>query len=245
MGNLKLRWRRWKHRRWGSQGKRTKKVGTLRRRYALMTGAWAIGGALTFMYANVQNIVLDYAKVQTANIATLSINEGVANSPLQTQDPTELIIFAEHSQGHPIINTALLNRLQVEITREVMANLQLLEQGDLTHLGSDTAFADGVIFEVPWTQALNLALFHGIGPKIPVRSQVIGQAVTDIQTTTTPFGINNAMIEIDLTVKTELHVILPFRSDDIQVTVNVPLAAIMMEGEVPNFFWPGMAPGGS
>lgn len=201
---------------------------------------WGIFSLLAFMYRNVYSVVMDYAATQTINIATLVIKEGIARSDLSTYDVEDLVAFTDNS----IINTPLLNHLLVSTTQQVEEVLLLVEAGDLSALGLEHLeagpFRDGVLFEAPWSAAFNLTLFHDIGPRFPVRARMVGNAVSDIETHIIPYGINNALLEIVLNIQINMHVILPFQSEEVTVSVTSPLVIKMIEGEVPHFFFSGM-----
>jgi len=193
------------------------------------------------MYRNVYAVVMDYASIQTINIATLVIKEGIDRSHLDTYEGEDFLIASENSNS--TLNTPLINRLQVAVTQEIEEVLLLIETGDLHALGiqsiQDGSFRDGVLIEVPWAAAFNLSLFQQIGPKVPVRATVIGNAVSDIETNITPFGINNALLEVILNVEVSIHVILPFRSQEEKVDVTIPLVTTTIEGDIPHLYFSG------
>lgn len=87
--------------------------------------------------------------------------------------------------------------------------------------------------------AFNLSLFHDIGPSFPVSVKLNGSTVTDIVTEVKPYGINNALLEILLKVDVKLEVLLPFKSDEVTVSVSSPLVLKMITGQTPQYYYIG------
>lgn len=206
---------------------------------------WGIFQFLGFMYLNVYTVVMDYAATQTVNIATLVIKEGINRSQIDSYSGEDFIMYPENSSQNSVVNTPLINQLRVSITQEIEEVLLLVESGDLSQLGLDNIqegpFREGVLLEVPWAAALNLSLFHQWGPKVPVRATVIGNVVSDIETEVTPFGINNALLEVIINVEVKVHVALPFRSQEERVEVAIPLVTTTIEGDIPHLYFDGIS----
>ena len=214
-----------------------------------LIGIGVIGGLVYgayFVYHNVYAIVVDYASVQTVNLASLIIKEAVGNSELVSFDIDDVIRFNENKEGYVsqvYINTPKLNQLLVSTSQEVEEKLLLVESGDLSELGLDSIYGgpyeDGVLLTVPLTAALNLSLLHEYGPRFPVSATVMGNAQTDIKTNVKPYGINSAMLEILLTVSVRLKVGLPLKSEETVVNVSTPLVIKMISGEIPEYYYIG------
>lgn len=213
---------------------------------------WMIGVSLKFMYQSILPVVMGYAKTQTINIATLVIKEGIANSELISFKIDDVIKFQEKDDGTVssiVVNTPVLNRLLVSTTQQIEEKLLLVETGDLTELGLDAIYGgpyeDGVLLNVPLAAAFNLSLFHDISPTFPVSAKINGNAVTDIVTEVKPYGINNALLEIILKVTVKMYVAMPFRSEEITVTVSSPLVLKMITGEIPQYYYIGSTTNGA
>ena len=228
---------------------RRKKSDFLKKWRRRLVGLGVVGGliyGIFFTYHNLYSMVVDYASTQTVNLATLMIKEAVGNSVLVSFNIDEVIRFKENKEGYVnqvYINTPKLNQLLVSASQEIEEKLLLVESGDLSELGLDTIdggpYEEGILLHVPLTAALNLSLFHEYGPKFPVRATVVGNAQTDIKTNVKPYGINNAMLEILLTVSVRLKVGLPLKSEETVVNVSTPLVIKMISGGIPEYYYIG------
>ena len=66
---------------------------------------------------------------------------------------------------------------------------------------------------------------------------LIGDVITDVDTNLKSYGINNALVNIDVNVTVSIKVILPFKSNTISTTTNIPIAMKLIQGEVPNYYY--------
>ena len=87
----------------------------------------------------------------------------------------------------------------------------------------------GVVFD-------NIILAN-IGPKIPVKLNMIGDILTNINTKVTDYGINNAVVEIIVDVEVYEQVILPFTTKRITINTDIPIAVKLIQGEIPSYFF--------
>jgi hypothetical protein len=50
------------------------------------------------------------------------------------------------------------------------------------------------------------------------------------------FGINSALIEVDIHGSLDIHVVIPFASKTSTVSTNIPIVMHVIPGEVPEFY---------
>ena len=80
------------------------------------------------------------------------------------------------------------------------------------------------------------SFLSNLGPKIPVKINLVGNIISGVETKVTNYGINNAMIEVYVHLQVNIQVILPFLSDTVQVDTLVPIAMKLIQGSVPNYY---------
>ena len=244
MAKRKRRWRWPRKKVWHKRGRPRKRTGKsnidtrkIGRLLITLTLCWGIWNTLAFMYTNMYGVVMDFAAHQTVNIATAAISEGVRRSELSRENPSSFITISDGG-NLPIVNNMLINYYLANISREIVDIMQYIQRGDLTQLGLQSLVeADGVLFEVPWAAAFNLTLFHNFGPVFPVRARMLGNVGTDMEIQIKEYGINNAVLSVDLIIDTNIQVALPFRSHVEPVTTRIPLVTTPIQGEVPQFYW--------
>ena len=65
---------------------------------------------------------------------------------------------------------------------------------------------------------------------------MIGNVTSGIKTEVKEYGINNSLITVSVEINIEVMVILPFSSDYVNVTNQVPIAIKLIQGKVPNVY---------
>lgn len=188
-------------------------------------------------------VIMNYAHIQAKKIATLVISKAV-NEKL-SQDFKNTNIFLNSGENTIDFNPIALNSILSSVSSNVRTYLKDLEDGKIENLNlSDNSYfnvdekklKNGVIYQVPTGIIFNNGLLANIGPKIPVKLNMIGDIQTDIQTDIKDYGINNAVIEVSVKVKVTEQVILPFSYEQIAVETNVPIAIKLIEGDIPNYY---------
>ncbi len=193
--------------------------------------------------------LLNYATSKAKNIATLMITQAVNNEVLSKMEANQLFII-DKDENNAIksvdLNPATSNVLLNEITNYVQDYLQKLEEGDIDNLGvSDSIFSnldknklkEGVIYEIPSGLIFKNPLLSNLGPKIPVRIDLIGEVISDIKTSITNYGINNALVKVTVYVEVTMKVLLPFASKEMKAETNIPITMRLIQGMVPDFYY--------
>ena len=62
----------------------------------------------------------------------------------------------------------------------------------------------------------------------------------ETKTKITNYGINSALIEVNLEIKIKEKIILPITSKEIEVIQNTPIAIKLIQGTVPNYYSNGI-----
>ena len=127
--------------------------------------------------------------------------------------------------------------------------MKMLEEGDIgnldlpnsNYLSSNQKLKRGIIFEIPSGLIFNNAFFNNLGPKIPVRLNLVGDVISEVRTNVTNYGINNALIEIKINLKLTEQVILPIATNKIEIDLSVPIALKIIQGTVPNYYLNGLS----
>lgn len=191
-------------------------------------------------------VVMQQAQIDCKKMAITIIKNSLNDDVLSTLDEDELFYIVKNNNGEVQtidFNPVVVNKFLRKTTSVVSENLKKIEKGDI----SDISFLDtedfdiknlknGVISEIPMGIISNNVLLSNLGPKIPVRINLVGNVVSSIETKTSNYGINNAIIEIYAKVEVTEEVIIPFQTDRIKVTNNVPIAIKVIQGTVPDYY---------
>ncbi|MBP3038649.1 sporulation protein YunB [Bacillaceae bacterium Marseille-Q3522] len=182
-----------------------------------------------------------YAESQTRKIATLVINKAINDSFQEVIDTTSKEV-EDSSQSNVNFNTNIINRLRAELTLLIQQNIKEAEEGNLDELQvlTNVEFAkeagEGILYYIPLGQMTNNALLGNLGPKIPIKFNAVGSIQSDVRPKLTEYGINNAYIEVNIHLKINVQIIIPFATKLTTIEENVPVVMEIIQGEVPQFY---------
>ena len=74
---------------------------------------------------------------------------------------------------------------------------------------------------------------RGLGPKIPLKAEMVGSIVSNIETEVKPYGINNAYVETRIFLEVTAIIYLPFVSKEIKISNIIPISINIVQGSVP------------
>ena len=190
-----------------------------------------------------------YAESETRKLTTLVINKAitrqVASDSLNTDDLFTIVKNDSDEIQLIDFNSVTVTKILTTVTNLVQLNLKAIEEGniDLLELPDNTLeeydqelLKEGIICEIPLGTVTGNALLSNIGPKIPLRLNLIGDVVTGVETNVKEYGINNALLEVGINVTLESRINLPFLSDKITVSTTVPIAMKVIQGKIPEIY---------
>lgn len=207
---------------------------------------------LNFISLKVNPVLLDYAQMEARKIASIIINDAVNQKITNDIDVEELFIITRDTNNEVKtidFNPIIVNQILTETTILVQSNLRYLEQGKVDMLNlMNNALIDynqdklkqGIIYEIPSGVIFGNSFLANIGPKIPVKFSLVGDIVGYINTNVTDYGINNALIEVNIVLELSEQVILPFVSEKITIDTTIPVALKLIQGSVPNYYLNGL-----
>ena len=201
-----------------------------------------------FINKRVTPLFLDLAESETEKLATLIINDAVGKQVSDGLDSSLLYNINKDSKGNVSsidFNSITVNKLLTTITSSVELNLKYLEEGrvDLLNVPDSVLVSydkkdlkKGIIYKIPSGAVFNNTILSNIGPKVPVRLNLVGSITSNIKAKTTNYGINNALIEVYVDIKVTLEVILPYTKRKTSVESSIPIALKMIQGSVPSYY---------
>lgn len=208
---------------------------------------------MTFKYINdkLLPVFVDYAESEAKKIATLVINQAINKEVSNELSVDDLFVTTKDENGNiknVDFNPMSVNKMLSMVTNNVQEYLTKLELGEIEELGLSKSkyfsnkkdLKNGVIFEIPSGVIYNNIILTNIGPKIPVKLNMVGDISSNINTNVTEYGINNALVQIYIKVEVIEQVILPYVSKRIKVETDIPVAIKLVQGEIPTYYFNGL-----
>lgn len=208
--------------------------------------------SLKWINKKVSPVLFDYAELESRKLASIIINNAVAKNVTENIDIDELFLITRDSDGEIKtidFNPITVNKILTKTTNSVQVNLKYIEQGkvELLDIATDSLIdydidklKQGIIYEIPSGVIFGSSFLANIGPKLPVKFSLVGDIVSYINTKVTNYGINNALIEVNIVLELSEQVILPFVTEKIKIATSVPVALKLIQGSVPSYYFNGM-----
>ena len=207
---------------------------------------------LNFISLKVNPILLDYGELEARKIASIIINDAVSQKITDEILIDDLFIITKDSNNEVKtidFNPIVVNKILTETTMLIQSNLRFLEQGklELVDVTNNTLIDYNqdklkkvIIYEIPSGVIFGNSFLANLGPKIPVKFSLIGDIVGYINTNVKDYGINNALIEVNIVLELSEQVILPFTTEKITIDTSIPIALKLIQGSVPNYYLNGL-----
>ena len=170
----------------------------------------------------VDHLASDYQKiiVETEDLNILTIKENASQEiTSMNYDMNKVYKIAEN----------LTIYLEENISSQAKLNEYL-------QTNNSVASSKGLVLTFPLGQISESIFLSNLGPKIPVLVRFIDSVRTNVKTTVTDYGINNALLNISLEVKLSYEMITPITEQNQTLEYSILLDSQVIQGAVPNIY---------
>lgn len=197
-------------------------------------------------------IIMGYATIETEKLVTLVLTSSVSKVISKDLAVDDLFITIKNDAGEINsidFNPQTVTKMLSAIGLAIQQNLKKIEQGNiqLLDLSEDTLsnydikkLKKGIVYEVPIGVVSKMTLLSNLGPKIPVKFKVVGSVKSNVNTKIKAYGINNALVEVNVHLEVGMEVNLPFSAKKTIVENDIPVAIKIIQGTVPRYYQNGI-----
>lgn len=189
---------------------------------------------------------ISYSEIETKKIVSNIISNTITEEITNNINMENIFITLKDSNGDIQsidFNSSEVNKILVKSSKSVEQNLRYLENGEIDKLNlsnyDNEKFKNGIIYELPSGIMFNNTLLNNILPKIPIKMSLIGNVLAKLTTSVDSYGINNALIKVNINIEAEVKILMPFVSSNTILNVDVPILMKIMEGNVPSYYFGG------
>lgn len=212
--------------------------------------------SLIIINKNLEPSLRSIAETKARQIATQAINDAVSKKIANSLNPEELIIVLNEGTDHVAFSTnhKVVNTVISETTLRVQRYLDFLEEGNLEGMESykndlnidyeESKKQNGIVYKVPLGMATKTTLFSNLGPKIPVRFEILGDVISNVETKVIETGINNTVIEVYVNVSVKMNIIIPLVEQPMEINNSVKIGDLVIPGKVPMYYHESGSGGG-
>lgn len=195
--------------------------------------------------------LIEYSEMETLKIVSSIISSTVVEEVANNTNMEELFITLKDNEGNIKsidFNSSEVNKILVSASRSIEKNLRYLESGNIDKLKLDNyvlqdydkqKLKKGIIYELPSGIIFNNVLLNNILPKIPIKMNLIGNVYSKLTTDIESYGINNALIKVNIEVEAEVKILMPFVSTTSSINSSIPVIMKVIEGNVPSYYFDG------
>ena len=187
---------------------------------------------------NLNNIITSELNRLTYNI----VNNNITKNLLNKDELNDILIINKNANDEILyVDFNLQNAYQLldNITNNLNKSLKSIEDGSINIAYYDNTLShktNSLVLSIPIGSTLNNVYLANLGPKIPVKINFIGNILTNLETKVTNYGLNNALVEVFITLKFDNEILTPFNTKTITLNYNTIISSMMIEGEVPSFY---------
>lgn len=207
-----------------------KKIGKYFSRAIIIISLSLISSLIVINYFSHKSseILLPMAEGKLRRVVTGLINESTRDFKFDE----DLFVLVKDSDNE----IKMVNYNSYEVTKLIKYLTLNIEKrlDELYVSNSEEKFSRYLIQEIPFGAIFGDSFLSGLGPKIKIKSEVIGSMISNIETEVKPYGINNAYVETRISLEVRAKIYLPFVSKDIIIKNVVPISMNIVQGSVPN-----------
>ena len=150
------------------------------------------------------------------------VNRAIINEYSNQFNYDQVIRVDKDSEGNIVMlkaDTLRMNKIACDVALE--SQKELIKLGEV-----------GIKIPIGYITRNNILSYYG--PSITIKMQPLGQVETKYSSEFESAGINQTRHKIYVKVKTTVRVIIPLKSNDIEVTNEIPIAETIIVGKTPN-----------
>ncbi|ELC8441857.1 sporulation protein YunB [Clostridium perfringens] len=208
--------------------KKNKRKNINLKKYLIITIIIIIASFLSFIYAFDKIIAPTVLLVSDSEMRAKTldvINKNIVEVYTEKFDYDNLISVEKDSSGD-------INMLKADTIRlnDLATEVAIKSQADIKEIGSI-----GVKVPIGYITKNNIMSYWG--PSITVKMEPIGRVEVSYDSVFESAGINQTRHKILVNVKTNLKIILPLQSKEVEVVNQIPISDTVIVGEVPKSMW--------
>ena len=200
---------------------------------------------LNILNKKVLPIFMNYAVSEIKIKTTTLINEAVSEEISNISNLDELIFITKNNDNDIQMidfNSSYVNKILNSITNKLLNKIKNVENNN-NYTFFDNSITNkynkGIIYQVPLGVISNNVFLGNLGPKIPLKLNTIGDVFTNINTGIKEYGINNALVEISVNVSVTQKVLIPFISENVNISLSIPISLKLIQGNIPIYYGSG------
>lgn len=191
--------------------------------------------------AKVSPKVVEVAQMRIKRFTESFLSNNIGMDLLNDEAIDDILIINQNANGEILyVDYNLDQAYEVldAVTKELNSLLIDLENGIITNNtdNSITASEHGLILTLPMFIASDSAILANLGPKIYFKVNFVGSILTNIKSQIVDYGMNNALVELYITIKITEELLSPVTQNREVIEYDVLIASKVINGRVPSYY---------
>ncbi|MHB1126451.1 MAG: sporulation protein YunB [Bacillota bacterium] len=190
----------------------------------LVLVAMMLIGSFAYLEFSLQPTIIAFAEAQARWTATEAIHQAILEEIAADVTYKDLIVIERNNRDEVVFmqaNMVKVMSLASNATLRIQRVLQDLQYNN---------------FKIPLGQVMGSKILAAYGPGIKVEMIPLGTVKIDVKDSFETAGINQTRHRILLDVTSNIRVIIPLISSNVEVAVQVPVAEAVIVGSVPSTY---------
>lgn len=226
--------------------KKKKKIFTISL-YILLLG-FVCAGFVIWYFGNLlgDNLVRS-AALEVNRITSIIVNNSVRKY-LADNDNLDIVDIVRNKDRIEVIryNTTSVNRISMDISNSIEQDINYMILGEFDKIDfslskiTDSYYDkidDGLVLGISIGNIMGNSLLANVGPRIPLKIEMVSNVNVEIKNKITEYGMNNALMEVFIEISVNPVIVMPFMSNEISVVNTVPLVTEIIHGEIPDSYF--------
>ena len=200
---------------------------------------------------NINKIFIEYGEIETKKIINIIIDSTVTKEISKGLENDILIITNGTNNEINSIDFDMIkvNNILLNVSKAIESNINNLSDGNINNINlskdvlkkyNSDKLKKGIIFEIPSGIIFNNTILNNLFPKIPVKLELINNVFCKIGTSVDSYGINSAIIKVNLDITVDVKILMPIITSTTQIKFSVPILIKLINGEIPSYYFNGL-----
>lgn len=187
----------------------------------------------------VEDKLIDIAYVKLNEFMEYFLSNSVNYDLFKNNLLDDIIVIDKNDNGEILYVSYDLDKtyyvLEV-VTKVLEDNISFIENGKVSNVKNVVGGKNGILLSVPMFVGSKSPIISNLGPSIYVPINFVGSVLTNLKTKITDYGINNALVEMYVTVKLNTNIISPFSNRVDLIDYDVLVASVVINGRIPSVY---------
>ena len=185
--------------------------------------------------------IIDVAEMKLQKFTESFLSNNIGYDILNDEIIKDILVINKNNNGEILYVDYNLDQAYLVldiVTKKLDSLINDLKNGQVENL--DDANIEnskyGLIMKIPMFIASDYALMANMGPTIYLKINFTGSILTNIKSKITNYGMNNALVELYVTIKINEELMAPVVNKTLNIEYDVLIASQVINGRIPEYY---------